>query len=360
MVLLRFFLRSLLLLPAIFYWVIWEGGALWAKGIVVDQDRPNPTIYDMEFSPMENRPFYVLPVINGRTTRQRLMRPLANREIKIRILRPQGSMFYISITMNGQKLAGKFLIDKRWAANTFQMQAVLSAIDGHALVRRTGAAPTVEQCEGDVPEAPTLGPVDRIVANARKSSPPILQDVLPEVPTVQEMAQPDCLAQEIQREAIECRPASIAVTAAYAKRQIVQPKIGDRLQLCGNVSKGKCYRAVKEALADCKITAGLLDGEAAKNAGPALSASGFINIAAKLNYNSQRAPVGAVIVYRTGEYGHIEVKAKSAPSLYCSDFCSANHSARPVSGIWVLSTVTVQQEETAKPKTEQLLSSNQL
>lgn len=83
------------------------------------------------------------------------------------------------------------------------------------------------------------------------------------------------------------------------------------------------YLYVKKALND----AGLVPdhGElAAANAGRHLVASGFKNIATNTPLSSLdrvHAPVGSIIVYEGGQYGHIEVKASA--NEYISDYNSA-------------------------------------
>ena len=207
----------------------------------------------------------------------------------------------------------------------------------------TGRAPTVEQCEVD--EADTSlaesGPVDRIVSLATRKTPPRLRDFIPDAIELPALTDSTCLITAIKQEAQACRPASMSVTAAYARRGITRPQVNNRLEICGNVSKGMCLSAVKDSLLACRLAKTRPPGEAAKNIGGELQKLGFINYSTLLQNDPGRAPAGAIVVYRGGDYGHVEVKVSAKPDRYCSDFCSYNRSQRQVVGIYLRPSTTV-------------------
>lgn len=90
-----------------------------------------------------------------------------------------------------------------------------------------------------------------------------------------------------------------------------------------NQSTGFCYRYVKYGLMGGGLSDHYLGGSAAKNAGEHLEKIGMENILGEAPFivtNAETAPVGAVLVYEGGKYGHIEVKA--GPDEFISDFVS--------------------------------------
>ena len=80
---------------------------------------------------------------------------------------------------------------------------------------------------------------------------------------------------------------------------------------------GYCYRYVKIALYSSGLTSAYMRGRYAKNAGKALEREGFKNIIDRVRtvYN---APLGSVLVYSGGRYGHIEVR--TGVNEYVSDY----------------------------------------
>lgn len=128
------------------------------------------------------------------------------------------------------------------------------------------------------------------------------------------------LAAAARRQALLCR-----VPADYLWRR------RGRSAMCGNVSKGKCYAGVKDALVEAGITKKRLPGVSAKDAHYRnyLKNAGMKNIMpslkGKLGGNlvkiAQSAPAGAVLVYDGGSHGHGHIEIKSTSSQYCSDFC---------------------------------------
>ena len=96
-------------------------------------------------------------------------------------------------------------------------------------------------------------------------------------------------------------------------------------------SSGYCYRYVKQALQATGAVNDYIPGVAAKDAGPALEARGFVNVLQQPGNNIRSAydaPVGAVLVYgpapgatdRNARYGHIELRTEKG---FASDYLSA-------------------------------------
>ncbi len=123
-----------------------------------------------------------------------------------------------------------------------------------------------------------------------------------------------------RKAALQCR-----VPAGYLKRRY------GRRAVCGNRSKGLCYRAVKEALMAAGIVKGYPAGASAKNAHyhGILKRAGMKNIMPSLKGKygrnlvtlAEQAPAGAVLVYDGGHHGHGHIEIKTAKAEYCSDFC---------------------------------------
>jgi hypothetical protein len=130
---------------------------------------------------------------------------------------------------------------------------------------------------------------------------------------------------EARRQALVCRQ-----PASFLRRRLGSQPI------CGNRSKGLCYRAVKDALTAAGITRSNLPGNSAKDAHQRgyLRQAGMRDIMANLRSRhgnnlqaiAQNAPPGAVLVYEGGSHGHGHIEIKSGQNEYCSDFCST----RPV------------------------------
>ncbi|MEH3120653.1 MAG: LysM peptidoglycan-binding domain-containing protein [Sphingomonas phyllosphaerae] len=100
----------------------------------------------------------------------------------------------------------------------------------------------------------------------------------------------------------------------------------------GHASIGKCYAWVKTALQQSGAVPDYMPGVAAKGAGPALEARGFVNLLDRPGNGIRSpydAPKGAVLVYgaapgatdRNARYGHIEIRTGSG---FASDYASAN------------------------------------
>jgi hypothetical protein len=128
------------------------------------------------------------------------------------------------------------------------------------------------------------------------------------------------LATAARRQALMCR-----VPADYLFRR------RGRAKMCGNVSKGKCYAGVKDALVEAGITKTRLPGVSAKDAHYRgyLKKAGMKNIMPSLKGKiggnlvkiAQNAPAGAVLVYDGGSHGHGHIEIKTTANQYCSDFC---------------------------------------
>lgn len=91
-----------------------------------------------------------------------------------------------------------------------------------------------------------------------------------------------------------------------------------------NVSKGKCRAAVREGYQDLGWlpagAAGYPPGnEAASNYHPFLGTVGYENILSR-GFTSETAPVGALLIYGGGQWGHMEAKVDD--DVYCSDYCT--------------------------------------
>lgn len=100
----------------------------------------------------------------------------------------------------------------------------------------------------------------------------------------------------------------------------------------GHPSIGKCYAWVKTALQQSGAVPDYMPGVAAKGAGPALEARGFVNLLDRPGNGIRSpydAPKGAVLVYgaapgatdRNARYGHIEIRTGAG---FASDYASAN------------------------------------
>jgi LysM repeat protein len=100
----------------------------------------------------------------------------------------------------------------------------------------------------------------------------------------------------------------------------------------GHQSIGKCYAWVKTALQKGGAVPDYMPGVAAKDAGPALTARGFVNVLDRPGNTIRSpydAPKGAVLVYgaapgavdRNARYGHIEIRTGGG---FASDYASAN------------------------------------
>lgn len=125
----------------------------------------------------------------------------------------------------------------------------------------------------------------------------------------------DLLTKWAKKRAVACRRPSDSVR----KRLRKQGKSDE--VLCGDISKGRCKEGVTEALFKAKLTDGYLPGESAISTvrGGHLLAAGFIDIAPQ-GYNEHNAPYGSILVYKGGDYGHIEIR--TTDNKYCSDFCN--------------------------------------
>ncbi len=103
--------------------------------------------------------------------------------------------------------------------------------------------------------------------------------------------------------------------------------------ICGNKSKGMCYRAVKQALMKSGIVKYYIPGESAKDAHyhGHLKKAGMKNIMSTLRKQhggnlvklAKAAPVGAVLVYEGGSHGHGHIEIKTTKNQYCSDYCKS-------------------------------------
>lgn len=90
--------------------------------------------------------------------------------------------------------------------------------------------------------------------------------------------------------------------------------------------RGACYKYTKLALAKSGIVNHYLKGQSAKNAGKELERACFTNII-HLAPTPEQAPVGAILLYKGGPHGHVEVRT---PSGFASDYFS--HRPRTGSG----------------------------
>jgi hypothetical protein len=103
--------------------------------------------------------------------------------------------------------------------------------------------------------------------------------------------------------------------------------------ICGNRSKGMCYRAVKQALMKSGIVKYYIPGGSAKDAhyGGHLKKAGMKNIMSTLKKQhggnlktlAKAAPAGAVLVYEGGSHGHGHIEIKTTKNQYCSDYCKS-------------------------------------
>lgn len=91
------------------------------------------------------------------------------------------------------------------------------------------------------------------------------------------------------------------------------------LKVSGNRSKALCRTAVRETLEELGLLKNHPPGEAAEDLFPWLGTQGFTN-AISTYRSSDQAPVGAILVYSGGEYGHVEMRV--GRNAYCSDFCT--------------------------------------
>ncbi|WP_193212842.1 hypothetical protein [Luteolibacter marinus] len=92
-----------------------------------------------------------------------------------------------------------------------------------------------------------------------------------------------------------------------------------------------CWRYVKRALLAAKVVDSYPDGVSAKYAGSVLTRDfGFVKLDEVKK--PEDAPVGAVLVYGGAGHGHIEFRTEKG---YVSDFKTANHSKRPLTGVYV-------------------------
>jgi hypothetical protein len=95
-------------------------------------------------------------------------------------------------------------------------------------------------------------------------------------------------------------------------------------------SLGKCYRYTKLALQGAGVVTPYINGLAAKDAAWQMEQDvyGFTNVDDGVA-SPDNVPLGTVIVYSGGTYGHIEIVAEcNGKRMYCSDYCSE----RPRSG----------------------------
>lgn len=91
-----------------------------------------------------------------------------------------------------------------------------------------------------------------------------------------------------------------------------------------------CWRYVKQALVAAKVVDSYPDGVSAKYAGSVLTHDyGFVKLDGI--EKPEDAPVGAVLVYGGAGHGHIEFRTEKG---YVSDFKTANHSQRPLTGVY--------------------------
>lgn len=90
----------------------------------------------------------------------------------------------------------------------------------------------------------------------------------------------------------------------------------------GQGSQSLCYRYVKQALQHAGAVNTYLAGGSAIQAGRPLEQQGFVNVLNRPGANIRSAydaPVGAVLVYRGGQHGHIEIRT---PNGFASDYFS--------------------------------------
>ena len=102
----------------------------------------------------------------------------------------------------------------------------------------------------------------------------------------------------------------------------------------GNLSKGKCRTAFRETFQRLGFlppgAGGFPPGnEAASNYHPWLGSHGFTNVMSQ-GFDSATAPIGSILVYQGGEWGHIEAKVDT--DAYCSDYCHTVPRDRQSSG----------------------------
>lgn len=134
----------------------------------------------------------------------------------------------------------------------------------------------------------------------------------------------------------------VAKLSAAARHQALKPRVPatylwrrlGRKPVGGNRSKGKCYRAVKEALVQAGIVKGIWADESAVNAHRRgfLKRMGMKNVMSDVQNKYGRnhitaalnAPAGSVLVYEGGSHGHGHIEIKTDAKQYCSDFCSVN------------------------------------
>lgn len=111
-------------------------------------------------------------------------------------------------------------------------------------------------------------------------------------------------------------------------------------------SIGLCYTYVKIGLAAAGHVPVYLAGGAAKDAGPQLKKYGYKNIFNEKHIDKKTLPIGAVIVYKGGDYGHIEVwsgnefisdykSSKARTQTKVEDIIPIAGKKRGVIGIWV-------------------------
>ena len=117
----------------------------------------------------------------------------------------------------------------------------------------------------------------------------------------------------------------------------------------GNVSKGKCRQAVSEILADpaLRITSSLIvtpgslaaatTGVFFRNQYTPRGQQKFKNIAAEIGFNASKAPIGSILVYAGGKYGHTEIRLDR--NSFCSDYCKSvpisRYENRKLIGVYV-------------------------
>jgi hypothetical protein len=115
-----------------------------------------------------------------------------------------------------------------------------------------------------------------------------------------------------------------------------------------------CLAGVKTALQIGGVVDRYLPGSAAQGSGPTLERSGFVNLL-KTDYKDKikspyDAPLGSVIVYSGGRYGHVEIKTDQG---FISDYFSKNArtgsaasglngAGRKVIGVYIKSDSTIQ------------------
>jgi hypothetical protein len=124
------------------------------------------------------------------------------------------------------------------------------------------------------------------------------------------------LAQKIADAAYDVAGLCTNNSANYRNLSYVKKRIAKK-EKCRSRAGGKCYGAVKAALRTAGATDVPSEGVPASSAHTSgtLKAAGFRKVP---NCDSSTAPVGAVLVFKGGRYGHIEVNTGLG---YCSDFC---------------------------------------